>query len=139
MTITLPELKQRQGTQRGNELQWRKAIVNAASTLKCIHLLEQEKHIAITVEAANHLFGKQGYNLSALATPARRIDPDATDSVHPEWAKALDSSTPKDTDKQTRELKQYANKVLELDLKKIRVWVYQGPNGAPLPESATLL
>ena len=59
MTINLPKLKQKQGTQRGNELQWRKAVVNAASTLKCIHLLEQEKHIAITVENANQLFGKQ--------------------------------------------------------------------------------
>ena len=50
MTITVPEFKQRQGQQRGNELQWRKAVVAAASAIKCIH-------------APNHPTGKiiQGY------------------------------------------------------------------------------
>jgi hypothetical protein len=86
------------------------------------------------VEQANQIFGKSGYNLTALATPARRIDPTKS-PVHPEWAKLLDG-TPKNQDKQTRELKQYANKVLDLDLKKIRVWVTQGPYGTPIPESA---
>ena len=133
MQITLPEFKQRQGTQRGNELQWRKAVVTAANTIKGLHLLEQEKHIPITVEKANTLFGNQGYNLSALATPARRLDPD-TKEVNKTWAALLDTK-PKDQDKQARELKHYANLVLSLDLKKIRVWVTQGANGDPVPES----
>jgi hypothetical protein len=91
MTITLPEFKQKQGSQRGNELQWRKAVVTAANTVKCLHLLEQDKHIAITVEQANQIFGKSGYNLTALATPARRLDPTKS-PVHPEWAKLLDGT-----------------------------------------------
>jgi hypothetical protein len=134
MTITLPEFKQRQGTQRGNEPTWRKAVVTAANTIKGLHLLDQEKHIAITVEKANELFGRQGYNLSALATPARRIDP-VTKEVNKNWAALLDVK-PIAQDKQARELKQYANLVLNLDLKKIRVWVTQGTNGDPVPESA---
>ena len=134
MSITLPEYKQRQGPLRGNERTWRKAVVTAANTLKGLHLLEQEKHIAITVEKANELFGRQGYNLGALATPARRIDP-VTKEVNKNWAALLDVK-PIAQDKQARELKQYANLVLNLDLKNIRVWVTQGINGDPVPESA---
>ena len=84
------------------------------------------------MEKANQLFGNQGYNLNALATPARRIDPEAKNYFHPQWADLLDNG-PKDQGKQARELKQYANLVLDLDLKKIRVGSLREPTGPRYP------
>ena len=95
---------------RGNEREWRTAVLGAAAHLNCTQILHGDTHVAITLEQAEIFFTPRGISFPHGIKTSKPIP-----KMTGQWQEILETKSVRPLDKQDIAMSNYTTNVMKLD------------------------